>query len=66
MNPILYELMFGKKGSMFLFGRGSKPGIFDGMRGYKKWDETYIIKDPDTKKYHTIPKTWDDSEEIYD
>ena len=64
MNPILWEIIFNKKGSLFGFGRGSKQGTFDGMRGYKTWKDTYIIKENGV--YKTIDRTWDDSQEIFD
>ena len=64
MNPVLWELIFGKKGSLFGFGKGTQPVVFDGMRGFKTYKETFIVKVDNG--YITVPKTWNDEDEIYD
>ena len=66
MNPVLWEIVFGKKGSLFSFGRGTKLGTFDGMRGYKTYKDEFIIKDPETKQYKVIQRIWNDEDFIQD
>ncbi len=64
MNIIMWEIVFGKKGSLFGSGRGTRRVIFDGTRGYKTWKDTYIVKENGI--YKTVEKTWSDEDEIYD
>ena len=65
MNVLLWETFFGKKGSLFGFGRGTVPYVFEGMRGFKTYKETFIVKDEDGN-YKEIAKIWNDEETVHD
>ena len=64
MNPIMWEMLFSKKGSLFTFGRGTKRVVFEGTRGFKTWKDTFIVKEDG--KYTTVEKNWEDEDEIYE